>query len=150
MSRRRHDTSSPPAEPASLEKKIDELHERLVRDKHSELYGVLDILGNKRRLMWLNFLAGLARGVGFFLGVTLIGALLLAGVAFAFNRIAESMGFKDLTFEQAVRAAVVKFEEVQEIVQETEAELQAGEAVPPPAQPAPGEPPAPPPPDAPR
>lgn len=149
MSRARHDKPSPPAEPPTLEQKIDELHARLVCDKHSELYGVLDILGNKRQLMWLNFLAGLARGVGFFLGVTLVGALLLGGLAFAFNRLVASMGFRDLTFEQAVRQAVIKLEQVEEIVEKTEAEIESGQvALPPLEEPAPAEPP--PAPDAPR
>jgi len=115
----------PPADPLSLDDKIEEIHRRMVRDRHSELYGVLDILGNRRRMMWLNFNAGLARGVGFFLGVTLIGALLLGGLALAFNWTVVRLGFADVTLEKAVRAAVRKFEEVQRIVDKTHEEVQA-------------------------
>ena len=117
----------PPPKPHSLEEQIEEIHERLVRDRHSELYGVLDILGNRRRMMWLNFTAGMARGAGFFIGVTLVGALLISGIALAFNAAASRLGFKDLTFEQAVRSAVKKFEEVQSIVEKTKQE-EAGAA----------------------
>ena len=116
----------PPPKPHSLEEQIEEIHERLVRDRHSELYGVLDILGNRRRMMWLNFTSGIARGAGFFIGVTMVGALLLSGVALAFNAAASKLGFKDLTFEQAVRSAVKKFEEVQSIVEKTKQEEAAG------------------------
>ena len=115
----------PPAEPLSTEDKLEEIHRRLVRDRHAELYGMLEILGNRRRMMWLNFNAGLARGVGFFLGVTLIGALLLGGLALAFNWTVVRLGFADVTLEKAVRAAVRKFEEVQRIVDKTHEEVQA-------------------------
>ena len=115
----------PPAEPLSTEDKLEEIHRRLVRDRHAELYGMLESLGNRRRMMWLNFNAGLARGVGFFLGVTLIGALLLGGLALAFNWAVVRLGFADVTLEKAVRAAVRKFEEVQRIVDQTHEEVQA-------------------------
>jgi hypothetical protein len=116
----------PPPVPHTLEEQVEEIHERLVRDRHSELYGLLEVLGNRRRMMWLNFTSGMARGAGFFIGVTMVGALLLSGVALAFNAAASHLGFKDLTLEQAVRAAVKKFEEVQHIVEKTREEETAG------------------------
>lgn len=130
----------PPPKPHTLEEQIEEIHERLVRDRHSELYGVLDILGNRRRMMWLNFTAGIARGAGFFIGVTLVGALLLSGIALALNAAASHLGFKDWSLEQAVRAAVKKFQEVQQIVEKTREEELAGTRIPDPnAHPAPSE-----------
>jgi hypothetical protein len=123
MSRgKRHD---PPPAPHTLEEQIEEIHERLVRDRHSELYGLLDLLGNRRRMMWLNFTSGMARGAGFFIGVTMVGALLLSGLALAFNAAASHLGYKDLTLEQAVRAAVKKFDEVKTIVEKTQEETAA-------------------------
>jgi hypothetical protein len=115
----------PPPTPHTLEEQVEEIHERLVRDRHSELYGLLEVLGNRRRMMWLNFTSGVARGAGFFIGVTMVGALLLSGIALAFNAAASHMGFKDLTLEQAVRAAVKKFDEVQHIVEKTKEEAAA-------------------------
>jgi len=123
MSKPRRQRPAPPEAPATLEQKVEEIHERLVRDRHSELYGLLEILGNRRRLMWLNFVAGLSRGVGFFLGVSLVGALLLGALGYAFNRAATTLGFKDLTLEQAVRAAVLKYEQVEQIVEKTQDEV---------------------------
>jgi hypothetical protein len=116
----------PPPTPHTIEEQVEEIHERLVRDRHSELYGLLEILGNRRRMMWLNFTAGIARGAGFFLGVTLVGALMLSGIALALNAAASRLGYKDWSFEQAVRAAVKKFEEVQHIVEKTREEEAAG------------------------
>ena len=45
--------------------------------------GFEDIVGHIRRpwqLMWVNFLLGLARGVGFFLGMTILGALIVVAL----------------------------------------------------------------------
>ncbi len=45
--------------------------------------GFEDIVGHIRKpwqLMWVNFLLGLARGVGFFLGMTILGALILVAL----------------------------------------------------------------------
>ena len=122
----KHGKHEPPPKPHTLEEQIEEIHERLVRDRHSELYGLLDLVGNRRRMMWLNFTSGMARGAGFFIGVTMVGALLLSGAALAFNAAASRLGFKDLTLEQAVRAAVKKFDEVQQIVEKTKEEEAAG------------------------
>jgi hypothetical protein len=119
---------APPASTAgertvSMTEKIDEIHRRVVLERTTELSGLLEILGHRRRLMWLNFSAGLARGVGFFLGVTLIGALILGGIALAFNAAVGYMGFKDITLEQAVKATVAKFNEIEKLVGEAKEEV---------------------------
>lgn len=106
---------------------MDEIHQRFVRDRGGELFGMLEILGNRRKLMWINFNAGMARGVGFFMGVTLVGALLLAAIAFAFNAVVGYMGFKDITLEDAVKAAVRKFNEIEKIATEAEEEVKTEE-----------------------
>ncbi|MHC5210721.1 MAG: DUF5665 domain-containing protein [Planctomycetota bacterium] len=108
----------------SLEEKVDDIHHRLVSRRGAELLGMLDILSSRRKLIWLNFNAGLARGVGFFLGVTLIGALVLGGVALAFNYAARTLGYKDLTLEEAVGSTVRKFSEIRSLVAEAEHEVQ--------------------------
>jgi hypothetical protein len=45
--------------------------------EQSRLGSYVDLMNRPWRLIWLNFLAGLARGVGIFVGGGLVGALLL-------------------------------------------------------------------------
>lgn len=90
-----------------------------------EVTALLEILGSPRRLLWTNFLGGLARGVGFFLGVTLVGALVIGILATLFDHAAQTLGFRDITMKDAVRAAVVKFEEIRTEVEAVKAELAA-------------------------
>ena len=113
-----------PAEPETLETRVKAIHAQLTGKISAEANGLLEILGSRRKLMWVNFLAGLARGVGFFLGVTLIGALVLAGLAFFFNTAAERLGYKDITLESAVKKAVAQFTEIQKIVGEAKSDLE--------------------------
>ena len=89
---------------------------------------LLEILGNSRRLLWVNFVAGLGRGIGFFLGVTLVGALLIGLTAGMFDRTAAALGFKHLTLAAAMRATIVRFEELRQEVDQTQAELAAKQA----------------------
>jgi hypothetical protein len=93
-----------------------------------ELSALLEILGSSRKLLWVNFLAGLARGVGFFLGVTLVGALLIGILATLFDHAARTLGFRDITLKDAVRAAVVKFEEIRGEVESVQREIAGGKA----------------------
>jgi len=89
----------------------------------SELAALSELLHSRWKLMWVNFLAGLARGVGFFLGASLVGALLLGMLATAFDTTAERLGFRDMTLKDLVRATVVKFEELRQDVKESEEDL---------------------------
>ncbi|MBM3984964.1 MAG: hypothetical protein FJ296_04620 [Planctomycetes bacterium] len=100
-----------------------------------ELSALLEILGSSRKLMWVNFLAGLARGVGFFLGVTLVGALLIGILATLFDHAARTLGFRDITLKDAVRAAVVKFEEIRGEVESVQREIATGKRAAPEAEP---------------
>ena len=45
--------------------------------ERAEFQDYLDLLGNNKRLLRVNFMAGLARGVGLFLGGGLVGTLIL-------------------------------------------------------------------------
>jgi len=117
----------PEGEPETLESRIKDIHAQLTGKISAEANGLLEILGSRRRLMWVNFLAGLARGVGFFLGVTLIGALVLAMLAFFFNTAAERLGYKDITLDKAVRSAVAKFTQIQQIVGQAKDDLEVAQ-----------------------
>jgi len=56
----------------SLEEKIDKLAQHMEKVRIAEYF---ELLTRPRRLFLLNFLAGMARGFGFAVGFTLLGAL---------------------------------------------------------------------------
>ena len=45
--------------------------------ERAEFQDYLELLGNNRRMLWVNFMAGLARGVGMFLGGGIVGTVVL-------------------------------------------------------------------------
>lgn len=55
-----------------IEKKLEELANNLERAK---LHEYVDFVNNKKRLLYINFLGGLARGFGMAIGFTILGAL---------------------------------------------------------------------------
>ncbi len=55
-----------------IEKKVDELSENMERNKIREY---VDLMNNKKRLLFINFIIGLARGFGMAVGFTILGAL---------------------------------------------------------------------------
>ena len=57
-----------------LEKAIEELNNTLIK---SNLIEISNLLGNKKKLLFNNLLAGIARGVGLGIGVTIITAILV-------------------------------------------------------------------------
>lgn len=58
----------------ALKQKIEELSLNLERMKLAEY---VELLNNPKRLLYVNFISGLARGLGIAVGFTLLGALLL-------------------------------------------------------------------------
>jgi hypothetical protein len=58
----------------SLKDKIDELSLNLERMKLAEY---VELLNNPKRLLMINFISGLARGLGTAVGFTLLGAIVL-------------------------------------------------------------------------
>ena len=58
----------------TLQDKIDELALGMEKMKLAEYVYLLE---NPRRLMYINFIAGLARGVGIAVGFTILGAVVL-------------------------------------------------------------------------
>ena len=57
-----------------------------------EWQNYLDILHKPRRLIWLNFLAGLSRGVGLFLGGGLLGTVVLGLLVWGAAHIIHTVG----------------------------------------------------------
>ena len=56
-------------------KKIDDLNNTLIK---SNIIEITSLIGNRKELFFRNFIAGIARGIGIGLGVTIITACLIA------------------------------------------------------------------------
>jgi hypothetical protein len=61
--------SEPEEDVVSLEKKISEILE------DHRCYEFVEMMKNPRKLLWRNFLVGVARGLGFALGLTVLAVL---------------------------------------------------------------------------
>ncbi len=59
---------------SKLEKKVDEISLQLEKTKIAEY---VDIMNDRKRLLYINFIAGLARGFGMAIGFTVLGALVI-------------------------------------------------------------------------
>lgn len=110
------------AQVAELRASLEELRNLIASQHAADVHGLSRMLGSKKRLMGVNLLTGLARGVGFFLGATLIGALLIGGTAYFFDASAEALGLKDYTTQRFVRALYGKFREIKQVIDEIETE----------------------------
>jgi len=58
----------------SLEKKVDEL---VLATEKIKIAEYVEYLNNTKRMLFTNFLAGIARGLGMAVGFTILGALLI-------------------------------------------------------------------------
>ncbi|MEG6522175.1 DUF5665 domain-containing protein [Desulfotomaculum sp. 1211_IL3151] len=58
----------------SLQKRIDLLAKNMEKMKLTEY---VELLGDTKRLLWVNFISGIARGLGIAVGFTILGAALL-------------------------------------------------------------------------
>jgi len=65
-----------PKQIALLSRSIEKLAAHYDR---AEFQNYLELLGKPKRLLWVNFLAGLSRGVGMLMGAGMIGTL-IAGI----------------------------------------------------------------------
>ncbi len=79
------DPSAPLEGKKDLVSKVDEIRDLLLVRRTAESLDLVDLLRSKRRLMFNNFLLGLFRGIGFFLGFTIVGALLLGILVLSFG-----------------------------------------------------------------
>ena len=113
-------TLPPKQRPETIEGQVADIYERFVSRTNAEVTGLWEMLGSRRRLMWVNFLAGLSRGIGFFLGVTLVGGLVIGGTALVLDTTAEILGWKDVTFASMVQSMYGKFQEVRNVIENME------------------------------
>ena len=111
--------TEPDAAPSTLDtsvrERIEAIENRVITQRNAEIHGLFEILGSKRRLLLVNFMAGLSRGAGFFLGATLIGALLLGGVAMFIDTAAQAVGLKDVSFQSLIYDLAEKATEAQQV-----------------------------------
>lgn len=112
-------------EVAKLREAIGELHDLVAAQHAADVHGLTKMLGSKRKLIAVNLLTGLSRGVGFFLGATLIGALLIGGTAYFVDATAEAFGLKEMTTRRMVSALYSKFREIKDVVDGLEAQQEA-------------------------
>ena len=59
---------------ASLENKIENLAHQMEKTKLEEYVG---LLGHPWRLLWVNFISGVAKGVGIVIGFAIFGAIII-------------------------------------------------------------------------
>lgn len=57
------------------EEKVNQLDELARRLENSGIAEYVKLSGNTRRVLWLNFLSGIARGLGFTIGTTIVLAI---------------------------------------------------------------------------
>ncbi|MEW6747840.1 MAG: DUF5665 domain-containing protein [Planctomycetota bacterium] len=89
-----------------------------------EAHDMVELLYSKRRLLWLNFWLGLLRGLGFFLGMTLVGALLLGLLIYLFDWAGQAFR-QPLVMRNVVRELVDKYYEVVSVVDQVKSEHQS-------------------------
>lgn len=58
----------------NISKKVDEISINMEKSKFTDYVNYLE---NPKRLLWTNFLAGLSRGFGIAVGVTILGAIVM-------------------------------------------------------------------------
>lgn len=58
----------------SIQKKMDDLSDLLEKNKIAEY---VELMENKKRLLFINFLIGIVRGFGMAIGFTILGALVI-------------------------------------------------------------------------
>jgi hypothetical protein len=121
--------AAPPLEDElrALARRVDEIHARVVARTSSETLALVELLGSRRRLMTVNFVAGLARGIGMFLGVTIVGAILLGVAAYAFDTAFETLGLQNVTLRSTVTSAYGKYVEIQSLINEAQRSLDAAQ-----------------------
>lgn len=56
-----------------VEKKIDDLNDKITQNRMIELS---EIIGNWRKMLWRNFISGIAKGIGIGIGFSILTAII--------------------------------------------------------------------------
>jgi hypothetical protein len=62
----------------------------------SEYQGLIGAIEKPSRLFWINFFIGLFRGIGFFLGMTIVGAIILTALTLIIKPMLEGLAALDI------------------------------------------------------
>ena len=73
----------------NTEKKIEQLATQIKNMVSSEFRDILDFVKKPWKLIWINFLIGLARGVGLVIGMTIFGAIVIALIFFILHKMVD-------------------------------------------------------------
>lgn len=57
-----------------LRKQVEELNKKI---EDAKLKEYVELMGNTKKLLWKNFISGIAKGVGTAIGFTILGAIVL-------------------------------------------------------------------------
>lgn len=57
-----------------LKKQVEYLNKKLEEAKFKEY---IELMGNTKKLLWKNFIAGISKGIGYGIGFTILGAIVL-------------------------------------------------------------------------
>ncbi len=112
------------ASDTTVAEQLRELHMLVATQHAADVHGMTQMLGSKRHLLFVNFMTGVARGVGFFLGATLIGALIIGAGAYFLDASAEAVGLKDVTTRRLVGTLYSKFHEIRSVIDDLEEETE--------------------------
>ncbi len=77
MTKQKKETKEQPQKPQTTKEKISQLEKLADRLERMRMGDYVTTLNKTSRLIWLNLVSGMARGVGFFLGATLVVAIII-------------------------------------------------------------------------
>jgi|SRR3989339_536969 len=69
-----------------IEKKLEQSATQIKNMVSSEFRDILDFVKKPWKLIWVNFLIGIARGVGLVIGMTIFGAVIVALIFFVLHK----------------------------------------------------------------
>lgn len=72
-----------------IEKKLEQSAIQIKNIVSSEFRDILDFVKRPWKLIWVNFLIGIARGVGLVIGMTIFGAIIVALVFFVLHKLVD-------------------------------------------------------------
>ena len=76
-------------EKENIEKKLEQSATQIKNMVSSEFRDILDFVKKPWKLIWVNFLIGIARGIGLVIGMTIFGAVIVALIFFVLHKMVD-------------------------------------------------------------
>ncbi|MEW6557560.1 MAG: DUF5665 domain-containing protein [Elusimicrobiota bacterium] len=73
----------------NIKKKLEQTATEVKNLVTTEFRDILDFAKKPWKLVWVNFLIGIARGVGLVIGMTIFGAVIVALIVFVLNKMVD-------------------------------------------------------------